>query len=159
MKIMLIVDLFQVINKTIDYYEKRGEKKWYCELLSTSLGDHHYREKLWRLQKVTKDIHSGSLLSRKRVEIYFKSSVCRFYSRKLKTTSTSRLCWIGGYWSLMLFLETCCKESYVLLNNIVCKLLIYSSTRIFHHSNCIYHQMACIFILYLMQYFSSSLLC
>ena len=71
-------------------------------------------------------------------EIFFK-----FFSEKSKTTF--RLCWIGCYWSLMLFLETCCKESYVLLNNIVCKLLIYSSTRIFHrpsHSNCIYHPIA-----------------
>ena len=31
-KSMLIVQIFQVINKTIDYYEKRGEKKWSHEL-------------------------------------------------------------------------------------------------------------------------------
>ena len=30
-KSMSTVENFQVINKTIDYYEKRGEKKWYHE--------------------------------------------------------------------------------------------------------------------------------
>ena len=68
-------------------------------------------------------------MSRIKWKIYFEWHLFHLFFRNSKTTPpTFQLCWISCYWSLLLFLETCCKESCVLLNNIVCKLLIYSST-------------------------------